>query len=94
MSNKKTIICSGNIVAPLPRIHGVATVDPAVIKEAVSKSELITVTKRVAVFGVLTKLTIDNAIKVTELISKIKELFSDDPETLEIVINVIMSVAN
>ena len=94
MSSKRVITGSGNLVAEPASMSGVGTVNPAVIIEAVDSSERSTFAKKAAITNVVVGLTVDNAIKVTELIAKIKELFSDDPEICNIVINIIMSVTN
>ena len=59
----------------------------------IENSKLIPLAKKAIIFNVLAKLTIDNSIKVTELVSEIKKLFSDDPETIGVVINIILSVS-
>ena len=76
------------------RVNATDSVDANVISQRIDLSNVIPFAKKAIITELIVELTVDNAIKVTELISKIKELFSDDPETCNVVINIIMSVTS
>ncbi|MGR8978908.1 MAG: hypothetical protein ACU84H_02285 [Gammaproteobacteria bacterium] len=69
------------------------TVSLSAISEAIEQSDLIPSAKKAIVRNIILSLALDNAIKVTELISKIKGLFADDNSTCDIIISIVISVA-
>ena len=95
MSDKKTQVLKPELFVNESIFYSpTVTLEPAVIINAVEQSNLIPFAKKVIIANVAIGLIVDNAIRVTAFISEIKELFADDPEIYNVVINIIISITN
>ena len=61
------------------------TLEPAVIIDAVEKSNLIPSLTKIALCNIVLEQTLDNAIKVIDFLLKAKDLLADNPSVYNIV---------
>lgn len=65
--------------------------EASVVCEAIEKSSLDPVSKN-AVDKIIDVLTVGGLVEVVDLLNKVKELFADNSENYDIVVNVVISV--
>lgn len=67
------------------------TLEASAVIKAIEKSDL-DPTVKAATIGVAISSTMDGMLKIADFIAKIKELFHEDPETYNLVVNIIILI--